>query len=101
IGLAPVEALHTCVSLKVQYLLFRVDNETGAGWYLIVTPQSFVFVPIHDELHWSLGVICLNVLDGDGRFTAILHLDSMTHGHKTWGLLDGGCGMLVDEGLST
>ena len=46
----------------------------------------FVFVPIHDHLHWSLAVICnLGSTARQGEFNApfILHLDSLRGAQKS------------------
>ncbi|GBG62675.1 hypothetical protein CBR_g31692 [Chara braunii] len=40
--------------------------------------KEFLFVPIHDRLHWSLAIICA---PGDPKRNHILHLDSLHHGH--------------------
>ena len=40
--------------------------------------KDFVFVPIHDALHWSLAVICHpGATFNDATQPLILHLDSM------------------------
>ena len=44
----------------------------------------FVFVPIHDHLHWSLAVICNAgnaVAQGQPNAPFILHLDSLKGAH--------------------
>jgi len=47
--------------------------------------KDYLFVPIHDNLHWSLAVICFPGADdgGSGSERCIIHLDSMTHGHNS------------------
>jgi hypothetical protein len=47
--------------------------------------KDYLFVPIHDNLHWSLAVICFPGADdgGSGSECCIIHLDSMTHGHNS------------------
>ncbi|KAG0566225.1 hypothetical protein KC19_7G047300 [Ceratodon purpureus] len=44
--------------------------------------KEYLFVPIHDKLHWSLAIICFPGCDkGNCSERCIIHLDSMTHGH--------------------
>lgn len=46
--------------------------------------KEYLFVPIHDKLHWSLAIICFPGCDKGGRSErCIIHLDSMTHGHDS------------------
>lgn len=43
--------------------------------------KDFLFIPIHDALHWSLVIVCHPGLDLDSeRKPYILHLDSMQGG---------------------
>ncbi|KAJ7553146.1 hypothetical protein O6H91_06G085400 [Diphasiastrum complanatum] len=51
---------------------------------LDIFERSFLFVPVHDNLHWSLAIICLQVGDiKESPQICILHLDSMENGHNT------------------
>jgi hypothetical protein len=63
--------------------------------YVDLFSKDFIFVPIHEALHWSLAIICHpgNWHGRSGQGTAcILHLDSMADGachcgctsHGTW-----------------
>jgi Ulp1 family protease len=47
---------------------------------LDVFARDFLFVPIHDHLHWSLLVICHPGADASagGALPCFLHLDSMS-----------------------
>ncbi|XP_024384389.1 uncharacterized protein [Physcomitrium patens] len=46
--------------------------------------KDYLFVPIHDKLHWSLAIICFPGFDKGGQSErCIIHLDSMTHGHDS------------------
>eukprot|EP00850_Spirogloea_muscicola_P008090 SM000042S15357 [mRNA] locus=s42:515254:520518:- [translate_table: standard] len=46
--------------------------------------KDYLFVPIHDELHWSLAIICFPGADGSVSSSrpCLLHLDSMNAGHN-------------------
>ena len=39
--------------------------------------KSFIFVPIHEALHWSVAIVCDPGLHVDNPEPIILHLDSM------------------------
>ena len=46
--------------------------------------KDFLFLPIHDHLHWSLVIICHAAASTEDRQTCtpwILHLDSMSCAH--------------------
>jgi len=48
--------------------------------------KEYLFIPIHDKLHWSLAIICFPGFEpdkGDSCERCILHLDSMSHGHSS------------------
>lgn len=47
--------------------------------------MDFLFVPIHDHLHWSLLIVCNPGADPEdtSRTPCMLHLDSMTGMHHT------------------
>ncbi|KAL2645075.1 hypothetical protein R1flu_012662 [Riccia fluitans] len=47
--------------------------------------KDYLFVPIHDKWHWSLAIICNPGGGGPDRGSErfILHLDSMSPGHKS------------------
>jgi Ulp1 family protease len=47
---------------------------------LDIFKKDFLFVPIHDHLHWSLLIVCNPGADPDDptRTPCMLHLDSMT-----------------------
>lgn len=46
--------------------------------------KEYLFVPIHDKLHWSLAIISFPGHDKGGNSErCIIHLDSMTHGHDS------------------
>mmetsp|Transcript_32464 Transcript_32464/g.91996 ORF Transcript_32464/g.91996 Transcript_32464/m.91996 type:complete len:1169 (+) Transcript_32464:431-3937(+) len=44
--------------------------------------KDFLFVPIHDALHWSLAIVCHPGAVPDSRSSCILLLDSMLGGHN-------------------
>ena len=45
--------------------------------------KDYLVVPIHDELHWSLALVCFPGSIGDpDHQPAILHLDSLKGMHK-------------------
>ncbi|KAJ7568664.1 hypothetical protein O6H91_01G042700 [Diphasiastrum complanatum] len=51
-----------------------------------VFEKSYLFVPIHDKLHWSLAIICLPGASSEALSPdscCILHFDSMNNGHKS------------------
>ncbi|XP_024401364.1 uncharacterized protein [Physcomitrium patens] len=46
--------------------------------------KDYLFVPIHDKLHWSLAIICHPGWDkGTDSERCIIHLDSMSLGHDS------------------
>ncbi|KAK9906862.1 hypothetical protein WJX75_009356 [Coccomyxa subellipsoidea] len=66
---------------------------------LDIFKKDFLFVPIHDHLHWSLLIVCNPGADPDDptRTPCMLHLDSMTGGHSTPGLKKAVCNFLTQE----
>ncbi|KAH9560680.1 hypothetical protein CY35_06G119500 [Sphagnum magellanicum] len=54
--------------------------------------KDYLFVPIHNSLHWSLAIICFPGADGDLQSSSeccIIHLDSLiTGGHKSQGVFN-------------
>ena len=53
------------------------------SWDIWHAPQDYLIVPIHDELHWSLALVCFPGGVGDpNRQQAILHLDSLRGMHR-------------------
>ncbi|KAG0590484.1 hypothetical protein KC19_1G103000 [Ceratodon purpureus] len=48
--------------------------------------KDYLFIPVHDKLHWSLAIICFpnhGPGSASGCERCILHLDSMTCGHDS------------------
>ena len=40
--------------------------------------KRYIFVPIHSDLHWTLGVMCnIGNVSGEGGGPFIIHLDSL------------------------
>ncbi|CAK9229784.1 unnamed protein product [Sphagnum troendelagicum] len=54
--------------------------------------KDYLFVPIHNSLHWSLAIICFPGADADLQSSSeccIIHLDSLiTGGHKSQGVFN-------------
>eukprot|EP00877_Chromochloris_zofingiensis_P014687 jgi/Chrzof1/9472/Cz04g04110.t1 len=72
----------------------KKDHERVKKWTkgVDIFQKDFVFIPIHDALHWSLVVVChpgeiiaagVEVDDVTSKTPCILHLDSMDGGHET------------------
>ncbi len=51
--------------------------------------KNFLFIPIHEALHWSLVIVCYpgRVVNGKLKKPSVIHLDSMAGGSA-------GCSML-------
>ncbi|CAL8462561.1 g2094 [Coccomyxa elongata] len=77
----------------------RVKKWTKA---LDIFEKDFLFVPIHDHLHWSLLIVCNPGADpaDPSKTPCMLHLDSMSgmpRGHITSGLRKALCAFLTQE----
>ncbi|BDA46428.1 probable Sentrin-specific protease 7 at N-terminal half [Coccomyxa sp. Obi] len=74
----------------------RVKKWTKA---LDIFEKDFLFVPIHDHLHWSLLIVCNPGADSSdtSKTPCMLHLDSMSGGHAITGLKKALCAFLTLE----
>jgi hypothetical protein len=83
--LARGRRLHTAVGpqLRTSHALLPSFLASTLAQYVDLFSKDFIFVPIHEALHWSLAIICHpgNWHGRRGHGTAcILHLDSMADG---------------------
>lgn len=68
---------------EVKALVVKILNVMGVLQDVDIFAKEFLFVPIHDHLHWSLLVICNPGADPSDltRTSCMLHMDSLLGKH--------------------